>query len=72
MTDDDSPRPHPLYGTCGGCRQLKHVRPDGRLRVHNRFTARGTAVTPLRCGGSGLPSLEQAAVDLTFPERRSA
>jgi hypothetical protein len=54
----DSPRLLPQYGTCGTCRQLKHVRPDGRLRDHNRFAARGTAITQLRCGGSGLHAVE--------------
>ncbi len=59
MTDDVSPRLHPQYGTCGSCRQLKHVRPDSTLRDHNRFAARGTAIVPVRCSGSGAPALEQ-------------
>ena len=57
VTDTGSPR-LPQYGTCGTCRQLKHVRPDGRVRNHNRFAARGTAITQLRCAGSGLQAVE--------------
>jgi hypothetical protein len=58
-----SPRLLPQYGTCGTCRQLKHVRPDGRVRNHNRFAARGTAISQLRCGGSGTPALERRPAD---------
>ncbi len=75
MTDDVSPRLHPrhgIYGICGGCRQLKHVRPDGRLRNHNRFTARGTAVAQLRCSGSGAPSVDRLPAAPEAPARRSA
>jgi hypothetical protein len=59
VTDSGSPRILPQYGTCGTCRQLKHVRPDGRVRNHNRFSARGTAISQLRCGGSGTPAVER-------------
>ncbi len=58
-----SPRLLPQYGTCGTCRELKHVRPDGRVRNHNRFAARGTAISQLRCGGSGSPALEHRPAD---------
>jgi hypothetical protein len=61
VTDSGSPRLLPQYGTCGTCRQLKHVRPDGRVRNHNRFAARGTAISQLRCGGSGTQALERRA-----------
>jgi len=71
VTDDVSPRLHPHYGTCGACRQLKHVRPDGTLRDHNRFAARGTVIAPLRCSGSGAHSVEHLTAD--SPEvRRTA
>jgi hypothetical protein len=63
VTDPVSPRLHPQYGTCGGCRQLKHIRPDGRLRDHNRFAARGTLISPLRCSGSGAPALEYVTAE---------
>lgn len=55
MTEHANERLHPHYGTCGGCRQLKHVDADGLLRVHNRFQATGTVVSPSRCSGSGTP-----------------
>jgi hypothetical protein len=58
-----SPRLLPQYGTCGTCRQLKHVRPDGRVRNHNRFAARGTTISQLRCGGSGTTALERRPTD---------
>ncbi|MFR9801176.1 hypothetical protein ACL02T_02605 [Pseudonocardia sp. RS010] len=46
------------YGTCPVCAQLKHVTPESTLRLHNRFSARGTVVFAQRCAGSGAPSLE--------------
>jgi hypothetical protein len=46
------------YGTCPVCRRLKHVTPEERLRLHNRFEARNTVVTAHRCAGSGEPSVE--------------
>jgi hypothetical protein len=49
------------YGTCPECGHLKHVTAESTLRLHNRFEAHGTAVTPLRCAGSGAPSVESAA-----------
>ena len=58
MTNDATPRLHPYYGTCGVCRQLKHVTPDGLVRDHNRYRATGTVVSPLRCAGSGTRYLE--------------
>lgn len=45
-------RSHPHYGTCPGCRQLKHVTADGLVREHNRYRATGTVVSSLRCSGS--------------------
>ena len=47
------------YGTCPECGALKHVTADAVLRSHNRFEARGTVVAPLRCAGSGAPSVER-------------
>lgn len=61
MTDDARSRPHPHYGTCAGCGQLKHVTPDGLLRSHNRFAGTGTVVCASRCPGSGLPYREAGA-----------
>lgn len=46
------------YGTCPVCARLKHVTPESTLRLHNRFSARGTVVTAQRCAGSGTQSLE--------------
>jgi hypothetical protein len=46
-------RAHHTYGTCSGCQQLKHVTAEGLVRVHNRFEATGTVVSPYRCSGSG-------------------
>jgi hypothetical protein len=45
---------HLAYGTCAGCQQLKHVTADGLVRIHNRFEATGTVVSPSRCSGSGV------------------
>jgi hypothetical protein len=58
--NDATTRSHPHYGTCSGCRQLKHVTADGRVREHNQYRATGTVVVPLRCRGSGAPYLECA------------
>jgi hypothetical protein len=60
MMNDATPRSHPYYGTCSGCRQLKHVTAEGLVRDHNRYRATGTVVTPLRCSGSGNRYLECA------------
>jgi hypothetical protein len=71
VTDDVSPRLHSQYGTCGACHQLKHVRPEGTLRDHNRFAVRGTAIAPVRCAGSGALALE--LLNTASPEvRRTA
>ena len=60
MTNDSAPRSHPHYGTCAGCRQLKHVTAAGLVREHNQYRATGTVVVPLRCSGSGARYLESA------------
>ncbi len=44
MTNDSAPRSHPHYGTCAGCRQLKHVTAAGLVREHNQYRATGTVV----------------------------
>ncbi|GAA4686969.1 hypothetical protein GCM10023215_23210 [Pseudonocardia yuanmonensis] len=49
------------YGTCPVCARLKHVTPESTLRLHNRFSARGTVVSAQRCAGSGAPSVESGA-----------
>jgi hypothetical protein len=56
---------HPQYGTCSYCHRLKHVAPDGLVRLHNRYEAHGTVVTTLRCAGSGAPYAE-------IPQQRPA
>jgi hypothetical protein len=48
------------YGTCPECGALKHVTPEATLRLHNRYQARGSLVSALRCAGSGEPSVESA------------
>lgn len=58
MTNESTPRSHPHYGTCGGCRQLKHVTAGGLIREHNQYRVTGTVVVPLRCSGSGARYLE--------------
>lgn len=56
---------HPQYGTCSYCHRLKHVTPEGLVRLHNRYEAHGTVVTTLRCAGSGAPYSE-------IPQQRPA
>ena len=58
--NDATTRSHPHYGTCRGCRRLKHVTADGLVRDHNSYRATGTVVSPLRCPGSGSRYLECA------------
>lgn len=52
---------HPQYGVCSCCDRLKHVTPDGLVRLHNRYEAHRTVVTTLRCAGSGVPYVEVPA-----------
>ena len=54
-------RSHPYYGTCSGCRQLKHVSRHGVIHDHNRYRATGTVIVQLRCAGSGERYLESTA-----------
>jgi len=63
VTDDDTVRLHPHYGTCDDCRQLKHVTADGLVHDHNKFRSTGTAVASLRCGGSGTRYQEHPGSD---------
>lgn len=43
---------HPAYATCTGCTQVKGVKKDGRMKVHNRFAGGGNWQATVECAGS--------------------